>query len=112
MDDQGVGLAEGDLEPPNHEFNELDWKASLSPDKKRLTAHLSALANQPGEWHDTEIVAAGGWNADAEKPDAALGGASCVGVAGCAERVQWDRNRPSGAGKWHAHRVSSWASQR
>lgn len=36
------------LEPPKHELNELDWKAALSPDKKRLTEHLSALANQPG----------------------------------------------------------------
>jgi len=36
------------LEPPNHELNELDWKAALSPDKKRLTEHLSAFANQPG----------------------------------------------------------------
>ena len=36
------------LEPPRHELNELDWKVGLSPDKKRLTEHLSALANQPG----------------------------------------------------------------
>lgn len=36
------------LEPPRHELNELDWKAALSPDKKRLTQHLSAMANQPG----------------------------------------------------------------
>lgn len=36
------------LEPPRHELNELDWKAALSPDKKRLTEHLSAFANQPG----------------------------------------------------------------
>ena len=36
------------LEPPKHELNELDWKAALSPDKKRLTEHLSALSNQPG----------------------------------------------------------------
>jgi ATP-dependent DNA helicase RecG len=36
------------LEPPRHELNELDWKAALSPDKKRLSEHLSALANLPG----------------------------------------------------------------
>ncbi len=36
------------LEPPKHELNECDWKAGLSPDKKRLTEHLSAFANQPG----------------------------------------------------------------
>ena len=36
------------LEPPKHELNELDWKAALSPDKKRLTEHLSAFANYPG----------------------------------------------------------------
>lgn len=31
-----------------HELNELDWKAALSPDKKRLREHLSAMANLPG----------------------------------------------------------------
>ncbi|HEX9082798.1 MAG TPA: ATP-binding protein, partial [Holophagaceae bacterium] len=36
------------LEPPRHELNELDWKAALSPDKKRLTEHLSAFGNHPG----------------------------------------------------------------
>jgi GTPase len=41
-------LLRASLEPPKHELNELDWKAALSPDKKRLTEHLSALANQPG----------------------------------------------------------------
>lgn len=41
-------LLKASLEPPKHELNELDWKAALSPDKKRLTEHLSALANQPG----------------------------------------------------------------
>ena len=34
--------------PPKHELNVLDWKAWLSPNKKRLTVHLSALSNQPG----------------------------------------------------------------
>jgi predicted HTH transcriptional regulator len=29
-------------------LNELDWKAALSPDKKRLAEHLSAFANLPG----------------------------------------------------------------
>lgn len=41
-------LLAGSLEPPKHELNELDWKAALSPDKKRLTEHLSAFANYPG----------------------------------------------------------------
>jgi len=41
-------LLKASLEPPKHELNELDWKAALSPDKKRLTEHLSAFANQPG----------------------------------------------------------------
>jgi len=36
------------LEPPRHELNELDWKVALSPDKKRLTEHLSAFSNYPG----------------------------------------------------------------
>jgi predicted HTH transcriptional regulator len=36
------------LEPPNHELNELDWKAGLSPKKERLTEHLSGFSNHPG----------------------------------------------------------------
>ncbi len=36
------------LDTPRHELNELDWKAALSPDKKRLTEHLSAFSNHPG----------------------------------------------------------------
>ena len=45
---KALELLKASLEPPSHELNELDWKAALSPDKKRLTEHLSALANQPG----------------------------------------------------------------
>jgi ATP-dependent DNA helicase RecG len=45
---KALGLLKASLEPPKHELNELDWKAALSPDKKRLTEHLSAFANQPG----------------------------------------------------------------
>jgi ATP-dependent DNA helicase RecG len=45
---KAVELLKASLEPPRHELNELDWKAALSPDKKRLTEHLSAFANQPG----------------------------------------------------------------
>ncbi len=45
---KALALLAASLEPPRHELNELDWKAALSPDKKRLTEHLSALANQPG----------------------------------------------------------------
>lgn len=45
---RALALLVGSLEPPRHELNELDWKAALSPDKKRLTEHLSALSNHPG----------------------------------------------------------------
>jgi ATP-dependent DNA helicase RecG len=45
---KALELLKASLEPPKHELNELDWKTALSPDKKRLTEHLSALANQPG----------------------------------------------------------------
>lgn len=45
---KALELLNASLEPPKHELNELDWKGALSPDKKRLTEHLSALANQPG----------------------------------------------------------------
>jgi predicted HTH transcriptional regulator len=41
-------LLRASLKPARHELNELDWKTSLSPDKKRLTEHLSAFANLPG----------------------------------------------------------------
>lgn len=45
---RAAALLEASLAPPRHELNELDWKGGLSPDKRRLTEHLSALANQPG----------------------------------------------------------------
>jgi predicted HTH transcriptional regulator len=45
---KALELLRASLEPPQHELNELDWKAALSPDKKRLTEHLSALSNLPG----------------------------------------------------------------
>src|SRR5262245_28874728 len=45
---KAVGLLSITLEPPRTELNEVDWKAALSPDKKRLTEHLSAFANYPG----------------------------------------------------------------
>lgn len=45
---RALALLMNSLEPPRHELNELDWKAALSPDKKRLAEHLSALANYPG----------------------------------------------------------------
>jgi predicted HTH transcriptional regulator len=45
---KALELLAASLKPPRHELNELDWKADLSPDKKRLTEHLSALANLPG----------------------------------------------------------------
>ena len=45
---KALDLLKASLEPPRHELNELDWKADLSPDKKRLTEHLSAFSNLPG----------------------------------------------------------------
>jgi len=45
---RALGLLSASLDEPRHELNELDWKTSLSPDKKRLTEHLSAFANLPG----------------------------------------------------------------
>lgn len=45
---RALALLMGSLESPRHEQNELDWKAALSPDKKRLAEHLSALSNYPG----------------------------------------------------------------
>lgn len=36
------------LEPIPQEINELDWKATLSPDNRKLSRHLSAFANHPG----------------------------------------------------------------
>jgi ATP-dependent DNA helicase RecG len=45
---QALELLKTSLEPPQHELNELDWKSDLSPDKQRLTEHLSAFSNRPG----------------------------------------------------------------
>jgi ATP-dependent DNA helicase RecG len=45
---KALELLRASLELPQHELNELDWKAALSPDKRRLTEHLSAFANLPG----------------------------------------------------------------
>jgi ATP-dependent DNA helicase RecG len=42
---KALDLLRASLEPPKHELNELDWKAELSPDKRRLTEHLSAFSN-------------------------------------------------------------------
>ena len=36
------------LSPSPHELNEIDWKSSLSEDRERVAAHLSAFANHPG----------------------------------------------------------------
>lgn len=36
------------LNPIPQELNELDWKEEISPDKVKLSRHLSAFANQPG----------------------------------------------------------------
>lgn len=45
---KALELLAASLEPPRHELNEIDWKTALSPDKKRLTEHLSAMSNLPG----------------------------------------------------------------
>lgn len=44
---KAVSLLQASLGLPKHELNELDWKASLSPDKRRVAEHLSAFANYP-----------------------------------------------------------------
>ena len=35
---KALELLKASLEPPKHELNECDWKAALSPDKKRVKA--------------------------------------------------------------------------
>ena len=45
---KALDLLKASLDSPRHELNELDWKAAISPDKKRLSEHLSAFANQAG----------------------------------------------------------------
>lgn len=45
--ERALKLLEKSLNPP-HELNELDWKLSLSEDKKKLSEHLSAFGNQTG----------------------------------------------------------------
>jgi len=45
---KALELLAASLDPPRHELNEFDWKAGISPDKKRLAEHLSAFANHPG----------------------------------------------------------------
>jgi ATP-dependent DNA helicase RecG len=42
-----VKLLDTCLKPIPSECNELDWKQGLSPNKDRLTHHLSAFANHP-----------------------------------------------------------------
>jgi ATP-dependent DNA helicase RecG len=45
---KALELLAASLEEPRHELNEIDWKAALSSDKKRLTEHLCAFGNHPG----------------------------------------------------------------
>jgi predicted HTH transcriptional regulator len=45
---RAFGLLKASLETPRQELNELDWKQELSPDKKRLSEHLSAFSNFSG----------------------------------------------------------------
>ncbi len=44
---RALALWEASQEGVPHELNELDWKASLSLQKERLTEHLCAFANLP-----------------------------------------------------------------
>lgn len=39
---------EKSLNPIPHELNELDWKADISDNRKRLAEHISAFSNQSG----------------------------------------------------------------
>ena len=45
---RSLQLLHDSLGTPRQELNELDWKCALSPDRHRLTEHLSAFGNQPG----------------------------------------------------------------
>lgn len=45
---KALELLRASLAPPRHELSELDWKAGLSAETKRLNEHLSAFANLPG----------------------------------------------------------------
>ena len=45
---RAVALLDASLTRTPHELNEIDWKVTLSPDKKRISEHLSAFANHPG----------------------------------------------------------------
>jgi ATP-dependent DNA helicase RecG len=44
---RAFALLNASLENPKHELNELDWKAEISSDKKRVAEHLSAFSNYP-----------------------------------------------------------------
>jgi predicted HTH transcriptional regulator len=41
-------LLDNNLSPIPHEVNEIDWKADLSNNSKKLSHHLSAFANHAG----------------------------------------------------------------
>lgn len=45
--ERALKLLDKSLNPP-HELNELDWKTTISEDKKKLSEHLSAFGNQVG----------------------------------------------------------------
>jgi predicted HTH transcriptional regulator len=45
---RALELLEKSIRPVPQELNELDWKLDLSPNKIRLSEHISALANLPG----------------------------------------------------------------
>ena len=45
---RAAALLQASLQMPRQELNELDWKTALSPDKRRMSEHLSAFANQAG----------------------------------------------------------------
>lgn len=62
---------EQSLSPVPHEVNELDWKASLSEHKDRLSEHLMAFANYPNGGSLVFGVADSGQLQGVEKADVA-----------------------------------------
>ncbi|HRE04226.1 MAG TPA: hypothetical protein PKX00_01370 [Opitutaceae bacterium] len=44
---KALELLNASLAPPKHELNELDWKAALSPDKKRLRDRVIVFVTFP-----------------------------------------------------------------
>ena len=47
---RAMDFLKASLEPPRHELNELDWKAALSQDKKRLSCRSCFRAGMRGDF--------------------------------------------------------------